>query len=122
MNRNMPDNMYILDLAVHKYETFVKVFALESGSGSIITLFDGSAKAEIRETPESTSLIAAFLCTVNAAAGTITLELPSSVTRTLTPGEYCYDVALTMFDERRSVERRQYLVGGKFTVLPSVTH
>lgn len=122
MNRNQPDNMYILDLAVHKYETFLKVFTLETGSGSPMDLIGRAAKAQIRPTPDSDELTAAFLCQVNPAAGTISLELPSTITATLTPGEYCYDVALTMFDERRSVERRQYLVGGKFIVLPSATH
>ena len=120
MNRNMPDEMVIVDFAVHNYETFRKTFSLETGSGAKADLSGRTVRGQVRPDPTSSTLTASFTCSVSTASASLTIELASEITAGITPGEYVYDVALCWRESGKDC--RKYLVGGKLTVLPSVTH
>lgn len=120
MDRKAIDEMYKLDFAVHQRETFSKVISLEDDSGNKISLTGKSVRAEIRPDIKSNTLTASMTCTVNSTAGVVTIGLTSAQTAAIADGNYVYDVCLISIVN--NVEIRRYLMGGIFTVFPSVTH
>ena len=122
MNRPFPDDMYNIDFAIHVGESFVKTLTLETESGTPMRLSGFTALGQIRPDPMSTTLTAEFLCQIESETGPITITLEKSVTATIPPGKYYYDICIERFNALDPANsRRQYLIGGKFLVLPSVT-
>ena len=121
MNRCTPDDMYNIDFAVHKREYFSRVLTLENADGSKYDLSGMDARGQIRAgLDEASPIIHSLLCTVDDSASTVTIELPTPYTEEITAGQYFYDVCLIW--QYNGIERRRYLIGGKFLILPSVTH
>jgi hypothetical protein len=72
---------------------------------------------KIRSSPDQTgSLIATFtFVNTSLANGIPIFNLPAATTTTLTPGDYFYDLELTIDGKKRT------WVAGKITILPQVT-
>ena len=117
--REIYDDMYHYDFSVRCNETFEQEVGLEDEDGKKIDLEGKSAAAQVRPEPGSQTLTAAMSCAVDKATGTITFRLTSAQTAAMEPGKYAYDLCL--IEQVGNEEIRKYLMGGRFTVLPSVT-
>lgn len=111
--------MYLYDMTVHQYETFQQQVALVTVDGDIINLNGKRARAQVRPSPNSSELKATMSCSVNAGKGSILFSLTPAQTSSIPVGKYYYDLCIEEDTPNGLV--RQYLIGGKFTVYPSVT-
>lgn len=88
----------------------------ESGSAKNLTGY--SARAQIRSTKSASSVSASFTCSVvNAAAGTLKMELPNATSSALSAGQYFYD--LEIFTSGNVIVQR--LIEGTVTLNQEVT-
>ena len=108
--------MEFYDLNVKRGETFRQVLLFKEADGSARDLTGCEGFCQVRPEPESEVLIASMGVAIEGTEGRVTLSLSSEITSELETGVYAYDLALLETDGRL-----RYYVGGKFTVLPSVT-
>ena len=117
--REIYDDMYHYDFSVRCHETFEQEVKLEDEDGNKIDLEGKTASAQVRPSPGNPILTAEMACEIDRQMGSITFRLTSAQTAEMTPGKYAYDLCLV--EELENEELRKYLMGGRFTVLPSVT-
>jgi hypothetical protein len=87
-------SVYVRNLSFDNNDDFSEVFELEQTGGSPINLTGFSASSYMRKSPESSSYTAFAVGITSAADGTVTLSMGSSITSTLKPGRYVYDLML----------------------------
>ena len=103
------------DLACYKGQTYEQNFYFKHNSEPI-DLTGCTAKAQVRPVPNSDTLTAEFVCTVDGTAGKVSLSLDSAVTAGFVPGSYAWDLQMT--DTHDDV---RYWIQGAFTVRGRVT-
>lgn len=87
----MPANY---DLRLYRGDYFPLKLTLKDNAGVAINLTGYTAKASIRTTFDD-PVAYVFNVTINAAAGEVNFELPSSVSSTIPAGPYIWDVQVT---------------------------
>lgn len=108
--------MEFYDLSVHRGETFQQSLVFRDKDRELIDLTGYSGYAQVRPEPESDELTASLLVSITGADGLAVLALSKEITETIEPGVYYYDFAM-----KDTSGRMRYYLGGKFTVLPTVT-
>ena len=103
------------DLSVHRGATFHKIMRIKR-NGEPLDLTGYAAKCQVRMHPDGGELLAEVSTEIVPLAGRVDLLIPSSVTSGFESGIYVWDIRLTSPDSIA-----EYYVGGKFSVLPSVT-
>ena len=103
------------DLSVSRGGTFHRTLRLKK-NGEPVDLTGYTAKSQVRVCPDGGDLIAEIDTVVFPDLGRVELVIAASVTSGIASGVYAWDVKLTSPDTVVA-----YYVGGKFTVLPSVT-
>lgn len=101
--------------------TFTRAFIKKDDQGRVIPLTGCTARMQIRETYESTGVMADLTTendyiVIDEARGIISIVIPDDETRIFLPGEFVYDLELIYPDT--SVER---MLMGTFTVRREVT-
>lgn len=89
---------------------------VDSG-GNAFDLTNYSAASQMRKNYASASPAATFTCTDSAIAGSITISLSNSVTNSIEPGRYLYDVEITSSVDGEVIR----VVEGIATVTPGIT-
>lgn len=87
----MPANY---DLRLYKGDYFPLKLTLKDNAGVAINLTGYTAKAQIRVNFDDPAPYN-FNATINAAAGEVNFELPSTVSSTIPAGSYIWDVQVT---------------------------
>ena len=83
-------------------------------NGSAANLTGVTAKSEMRTIPEG-ELVAEGVCTIDAAAGTVTTLYTSDVTEELAPGDYGFDVWLDCNGQAVCIDTVELTVLGRYT-------
>jgi len=103
------------DLTIDQGATFALGIQLNE-NGSAMSLTGASALAQIRKDPGS-ALLATFSAVTNGTtAGYMSLGLTSSVTQSITPGIFHYDVLLT-----KAAGTKIRVLSGKATVSAAIS-
>lgn len=109
----------LLDLTCPQGATFAQVFTWKVG-GAAVDLSSFTGRLQVRTRHSSPSPLVSITSnngiTLGGAAGTVTVELPTSTTTALPAGEWRYDLELEA--PNGTVYR---LLEGAFTVTPEVT-
>jgi len=83
-------------LTVRIGDTETITLNLQDAAGAAINVTGRTYAAQIRSTPDSTTVLASFTCAIsNAAGGVVTATLPASTTAALTPGVAVFDLQET---------------------------
>jgi hypothetical protein len=85
-------------------------------NGAVLNMAGYTASAQMRKTYSSSTASATFVTSINAAGGQVTLTLDDSVTTTIEPGRYVYDLVAT---DSGGLSTR--VVEGQAIVTPGVT-
>jgi len=85
------------DLVLYRGDYISFMVALRDSQANPLDLAGYTAKCSVRTNYNATESFDAE-CTVNAAAGTIFVEFPSSVTSTIPGGDYIWDFQTTTAD------------------------
>ena len=101
-----------LDLAARQNADFRRRLTLKDQNGTPINLTGFVIDADITDTSDRT-IIATFSHTfVDAANGVFDLYLPKTISVTLAPGNYGWDLSLTS-----GIGERQYYLTGQLTII-----
>jgi hypothetical protein len=85
-----------LSLIVRIGDTEQVVAAVQDDDGAAVPIAGRTYAAQIRRTPESSTIIASFTCAItDAPNGVVTCTLPAATTGTLTPGVAVWDMQET---------------------------
>jgi hypothetical protein len=104
------------NLVIDQGSTFSATLNLTDEFGNPLSLNGYTVRSQMRKWYTSLTAID-FNVTIDYLDGTITLELDDSITDSLTPGRYVYDVELT----ETSTHAISRVVEGIVTVTPNVT-
>ena len=111
--------MYLYDMETHQHETFQQQVTMVTEDGDPINLQGKTARGQVRPAPNSSKLTATMGCSVTPAKGIVLFSLSAEQTAAMPVGKYYYDVCIE--ETTSGITTRMYLIGGKFTVYPSVT-
>jgi hypothetical protein len=104
------------NIEIDQGSTFsVTVVATDDSSNTNVLTGATSAKAQIRETYESTTVLAEANCTFAANNASLTIVFASANTTTLDPVPMVWDVRVTY------PTKVEYLLKGKVKLIPTVT-
>lgn len=103
------------DFELHRGATFHKVLRFKR-NGEYVNLTGYTAKCQVRDYPDGGELLTEMTAAVSPLSGRVDLVISASVSAGFESGVYAWDVRLT---SPASVV--EYYLGGKFSVLPSVT-
>lgn len=107
--------VYVSNITIPSGEDFEQTFVLESAvNNSTFDLTNYSAYAQLKKHPSSLNVTADFQVSfINESAGELVLSLASSITSTIKPGRYSYDI---LIDDgiklKRVVEGSALVTGG----------
>ena len=88
--------VYVNNITINTGEYFSRDFYLDNLDGSPLDLTGYSGSSQIRKHPDSVNPTATFILTfVDRVNGRIRLSLSSSVTSSIKPGRYVYDILFT---------------------------
>lgn len=110
--------IYVSNIIIPIGEDFEQTFTLENSiSNSYFNLSGYTARSHLKKHPQSLTTTAIFDITVtNEAAGEIVLSLGSSITSSLKPGRYSYDILLDDgIKKKRLVEGSALVIAGVTT-------
>lgn len=83
-----------VNITIEQGADFASSFTITNADGSVYSLNGGSATSKIKKFPESTTSYS-FSTTITVATGVISLAMTDTVTSTITPGRYFYDILVT---------------------------
>jgi hypothetical protein len=83
-----------VNIAIEQGADFESTFTITNANGSVYPLTGASASAKIKKFSSSTTSYS-FSTTITVATGAITLAMTDTVTSTITPGRYFYDILVT---------------------------
>jgi len=99
---------YVANLVMNAGADFKQSFYLESPiSNSVIDLTGFTGICQMKKSPASLNKTAEFVVSFPApTAGQVLISMASSITSTIKPGRYCYDILLsdTHSNKSRAVE------------------
>lgn len=107
--------MEFYDFKVMRGATFSVTLRFRQ-DGQIIDLTGYTAKSQVRVSPDGGELVAEMDTAITPEEGTVRLSIADEVTAGIASGAYVWDMRMT----DPAGETRYYL-GGKFSVIPSVT-
>lgn len=88
--------VYVSNLVINAGTDFDQVFTLENSStNDALNLTSYTVSSQMRKHAGSSSYVSFTSSVVNGALGQVRIGLSTSVTSTLKPGRYVYDVVLT---------------------------
>lgn len=105
-------------VVIEQGATYDPVMTYKDSAGNPINLTGYTFRGHVRKTVASTTVVLdlATYVTLGGAAGTITFNIPDTITAALTPGDYVYDMEL---ESGSGVTRR--ILEGALRVTPEVT-
>ena len=109
-------NMEKYDLRVHQGETLKQTLKFCNADGTVRDLTGFLGYSQVRPDPDSDELICSIDVQVNGESGTVVMTLSSESTKAIPAGCYAYDFAM-----KDPLGMIRYYLGGRFSVLPSVT-
>jgi hypothetical protein len=87
--------VYVSNIAIAGGADFQQTFFLESVSNTPLNLNGYTGFAQLKKSQASLNSAAAFVVSFpNPSQGMIKISLGSSITTSLRPGRYCYDILL----------------------------
>jgi hypothetical protein len=105
-----------VNLTIEQGADFETIFDVSNPDSSVVSLVGYSAAAKIRKFPSSTSY-SSFSISIVAATGKITVSMANTITSTLTPGRYYYDLVII----KNSDGKRTRVVEGMALVTAGIT-
>lgn len=87
-------SVYVRNLVINTSADFSETFELIQTGGNIINLTGFAGTCHMRKTPESSSYVGFGVSFVDRENGEIKISMASTVTSTLKPGRYVYDLML----------------------------
>lgn len=105
------------NLSIDQGATFTSIVSVKTPDGFPFDLTDYTVEGQVRKSYFSTTSIPFDIIISNALAGTISLELSATVTATLKPGRYVYDILITNFSTNEVIR----VIEGQVEVNPGVT-
>ena len=88
--------VYVSNLIINAGTDFNQVFTLESSSNnSVLNLSGYQISSQLRKHSSSSNYVNFNSQILNASAGEIKIGLTTSVTSTIRPGRYVYDIVIT---------------------------
>jgi hypothetical protein len=113
-------SIYVVNIVIPSGSDFSQLFTLEDGeSNSAFNLTNYSAYSMLKKSPLSLNTSANFSTSVISppSQGKIVISLASSITSTLKPGRYSYDILIK--NDSTGVKTR--VVEGSALVTPGIT-
>jgi hypothetical protein len=104
------------NLLIEQGTTYTTTITLDDVYGNNYNLVGYSANSQIRKSYYSSNASATFSTSVNTGASSITLNLSSTITSSMSPGRYVYDTIIT--DASNNVTR---ILEGMIDVSPRVS-
>ena len=87
--------IYVANITIPGGADFQQTFFLESAANTPLNLTGYTGYAKLKKSPASLNISAAFVVSFpNRTGGSVNISLGSSITSSLRPGRYCYDVLL----------------------------
>jgi len=87
-------SVYVRNLVINTSADFSETFELVQTGGNPINLTGFAGTSYLRKTPESSSYVGFGVSFVDRPNGEVRLSMASTVTSTLKPGRYVYDLML----------------------------
>ena len=89
-------SIYVRNLSINTHSDFSEDLELfQSNSTVRVNLTGYSAQSQMRKHPDSSTAYDFAVGITSAADGKLTLSMTDTVTKTIKPGRYMYDVVLT---------------------------
>tara|TARA_B110000503_G_C6879914_1_gene302232 strand:+ start:150 stop:485 length:336 start_codon:yes stop_codon:yes gene_type:complete len=104
------------NLLIEQGTTYSTTITLDDAYGNNYNLVGYSANSQIRKSYYSSNATATFSTGINTGTSSITLNLSSTITSSISPGRYVYDTIIT--DTSNNVTR---ILEGMIDVSPRVS-
>jgi hypothetical protein len=88
-------SVYVRNLTINTHVDFAENLELFQLGGKVTNLTGYSGQSQMRKTPESSNAYDFTVGITSAVEGKIRLSLGSTITSTIKPGRYVYDLMLT---------------------------
>jgi hypothetical protein len=109
--------VYVSNIAIPGGTDFQQTFYLESVSNTPLNLNGYTGYAQLKKSSASLNSSAAFTVSFpNPSQGLVKISLGSSITSTLRPGRYCYDILLEGGGTKTRVVEGSALVTAGITI------
>jgi hypothetical protein len=113
-------SVYVSNITIPSGADFDQTFILEDSSGGILDLTGYTAASILKKHPESSKVAAVFeiIFPIARRTGQLKIALASSITSSLKPGRYCYDILIDDGQERsRVIEGSALVTAGVTTTI-----
>jgi hypothetical protein len=87
-------SVYVRNLVIDTNDDFSEIFELEQSGGLPVNLTGFGASCYMRKSPETSSFKAFTVGITSAAEGRVQISMASTITTTIKPGRYVYDLLL----------------------------
>ena len=88
-------SVYVRNLTISAHSDFSENFELSQLGGTPTNLTGFTVQSQMRKHPDSSTAYDFAVGITSAADGKLTLSMTDTVTKTIKPGRYMYDVVLT---------------------------
>ena len=88
-------SVYVRNLTISAHSDFSENFELSQLGGTPTNLTGFTVQSQMRKHPDSSTAYNFAVGITSAADGKLTLSMTDTVTKTIKPGRYMYDVVLT---------------------------
>jgi len=105
-----------VNITIEKGTDHASSFTITNADGTAYNLTNQSAVAKLKKFPSSTTSYS-FSSSLIVATGKLTISMGNTVTNTLDPGRYYYDIVLT----NSSTSKKTRVIEGMALVTPSVS-
>lgn len=105
-----------INIVIEQGSDFSATFTIKNADNSYLNLLGFTAESKMKKSYYTSTSVPLNVSFTNRPGGVITLSLPASVTSTLSPKRYVYDIILT---SPSGVKTR--VIEGIATVTPGVT-
>jgi hypothetical protein len=96
-------SVYVRNLVIDTNDDFSEIFELEQSGGLPVNLTGFAASCYMRKSPETSSYVGFGVSFLDRANGKIQISMASTVTSTVKPGRYVYDVLLIRPNGNRAI-------------------
>lgn len=110
--------IYVANITIAGGADFQQTFHLESTSNTPLNLSGYTGYAKLKKSPASINTSATFAVSFpNPSDGRVRISLGSTVTASLKPGRYCYDILLNSGTSKTRVVEGSALVTAGITTV-----
>jgi hypothetical protein len=106
----------VVNIEVEQGADYASTFTITNPDGSVYALDSSVAYATVKKFPSSTTSYS-FSTSLTVATGKITVSLASSITASMEPGRYYYDVVVV----KNSSGLRTRVIEGMLLLTPGIT-